>query len=123
MKVSLTDKMYDVLKSIALVWLPAAGTLYFTLSSIWGLPAAEQVVGSITAIDTFLGVGLRLSSGNYSPKMDGHLVVDDSDPDTTKAQLSIGTPPQELIKLDHIKLKVVHPALDSPPIPGPHGGS
>ena len=58
-------KVYDVLKQIAMYWLPALGTLYFTLSGIWGLPYGEQIVGTITAIDTFLGVILGISKSNY----------------------------------------------------------
>lgn len=59
------DKVYDILKWIALVLLPGASTLYFALAGIWGFPCAEQVVGSITAIDTFLGVLLGISSATY----------------------------------------------------------
>lgn len=62
----LTGKTYDVLKFIAQVGLPAAGTLYFTLAGLWGLPAAEQVVGTIVAVDTFLGVILQISSSNFN---------------------------------------------------------
>ena len=58
-------KVYDVLKQIAMYWLPALGTLYFTLSGIWGLTYGEQIVGTITAIDTFLGVILGISKSNY----------------------------------------------------------
>lgn len=58
-------KVYDILKQIAMYWLPALGTLYFTLSGIWGLPYGEQIVGTITAIDTFLGVILGISKSNY----------------------------------------------------------
>ena len=54
----MNDKTYDVLKWIATYLLPALGTLYFALAQIWNLPYGEQVVGSITAIDTFLGVVL-----------------------------------------------------------------
>ena len=61
----LSDKMYDVLKWIAQYLLPAAGTLYFALAGIWGLPYGEQVVGTITAVDTFLGVLLGISSVQY----------------------------------------------------------
>jgi len=64
----MTNKTYDILKWIALVVLPAIGTLYFALSSIWGLPYGEQIVGTITAIDTFLGALLGLSSINYKNK-------------------------------------------------------
>lgn len=61
----LKNKTYDVLKWIALYLLPALGTLYFALSGIWGLPYGEQVVGTITAADTFLGVLLGISSASY----------------------------------------------------------
>lgn len=61
----MSNKMYDVLKWIAMVVLPAVGTLYFALAGIWGFPYAEQIVGTITAIDTFLGVVLGITSSNY----------------------------------------------------------
>jgi len=60
-----SNKVYDVLKWIAQYFLPAVGTLYFTLASIWNFPYGEQVVGTITAMDTFLGVLLGLSSSQY----------------------------------------------------------
>lgn len=59
------DKVYDVLKAIAMIILPALGTLYFALAGIWGWPYAEQIVGTITAIDTFLGVILGISTMQY----------------------------------------------------------
>ena len=61
----LSNKVYDVLKWIAMYLLPAAGTLYFALSGIWGLPYGEEVVGTITAVDTFLGVILGISTAQY----------------------------------------------------------
>lgn len=62
----LTGKLYDLLKFIALVLLPALGSAYFALSDIWGLPDGKQVVGSITVVDTFLGGVLHLSNLNYN---------------------------------------------------------
>ena len=59
------DKVYDVLNWIAQYLLPALGTLYFALAGIWGLPFGEQIVGTIVAIDTFLGVLLGISSNTY----------------------------------------------------------
>lgn len=61
----MNDKVYDILKWIAQIALPALGTLYFALAAAWGLPYGEQVVGTITAIDTFLGALLGISSANY----------------------------------------------------------
>lgn len=61
----MNNKVYDVLKYIAQIVLPALGTLYFALAGIWNFPYAEQVVGTISAVDTFLGVILKISSNNY----------------------------------------------------------
>lgn len=61
----LSDKVYDILKWIALIALPAVGTLYFALANVWGLPYGEQVVGTVTAIDTFLGALLGISTAAY----------------------------------------------------------
>ena len=65
MKTLLSNKQYDVLKWAAQILLPALGTLYFALAGIWGFPFGEQIVGTITAIDTFLGVILGISSSQY----------------------------------------------------------
>lgn len=62
----LSNKMYDLLKWIAMYFLPAVGTLYFALAGIWNLPYGEQIVGSITAVDTFLGVILGISTIQYN---------------------------------------------------------
>lgn len=62
----LSNKTYDILKYIAQIVLPALGTLYFALASIWGLPYGEQIVGTITAIDAFLGALLGISSAKYN---------------------------------------------------------
>ncbi len=62
----LSDKVYDVLKWIAMYLLPALGTLYFALAGIWNFPCGEEVVGTITAIDTFLGVILGISTAQYN---------------------------------------------------------
>ena len=66
----MSNKVYDALKWIAMYLLPALGTLYFALSGIWGLPYGEQIVGTITAIDTFLGVVLGISTVQYSKRVD-----------------------------------------------------
>lgn len=65
---TMSDKTYKVLKWIAQYFLPAIGTLYFALASIWNLPYGEQVVGTVTAVDTFLGVILGISTAQYNKK-------------------------------------------------------
>lgn len=69
----LSDKVYDVLKWIAQYFLPAVGTLYFALAGIWGLPYGEEIVGTITAVDTFLGVLLGISSIQYNKKSQNNI--------------------------------------------------
>lgn len=64
----MSNKVYDVLKWIAQILLPAVGTLYFALAQIWGFPYGEQIVGTITAVDAFLGVCLGISSVQYKEK-------------------------------------------------------
>lgn len=67
----MNDKLYKILKWIAMIFLPAIGTLYFALAGIWGFPYAEQVVGTITAVDTFLGVILGISTMQYNKRLEG----------------------------------------------------
>lgn len=61
----MTNKQYDILKLIAQIILPALGTLYFALAGIWGLPYGEQIVGTIAAVDTFIGAILHYSKAKY----------------------------------------------------------
>ena len=62
----LSNKYYDTLKWIAQILLPAFATLYFALSKIWGLPYGEEIVGTISAIDVFLGALLGISTVYYN---------------------------------------------------------
>lgn len=62
----MSNKTYDILKFIAQIILPALATLYFALASLWNLPYAEAIVGTITAIDAFLGALLGLSTIKYN---------------------------------------------------------
>lgn len=63
MKIS--NKVYDILVWIAQIVLPALGTLYAGLATIWGVPYGEQVIGTIVIVDTFLGTILKISSTQY----------------------------------------------------------
>jgi hypothetical protein len=62
----MNNKTYDVLKWVAQILLPAVATLYFAIAQIWGLPYGEQIVGTITAIDAFLGALLGISTYQYN---------------------------------------------------------
>ena len=65
----MNNKTYDTLKWIAQYLLPALGALYFALAGIWGLPYGEQIVGTIVAVDTFLGVILGISTAQYNKQI------------------------------------------------------
>lgn len=103
----ITGKLYNWLKFLALVAFPAAGTLYFVLAGIWELPSAEQVVGTIVAVDTFLGVILQISSSNYnSSTAQGTLGIHET-PDGKTFQLELdGDPEYELEGKDRVVFKV-----------------
>ncbi len=62
----MNNKTYDVLKWVAQILLPAVATLYFAIAQIWGLPYGEEIVGTITAIDAFLGALLGISTYQYN---------------------------------------------------------
>lgn len=61
----MSNKMYDILAIIGRLILPALGTLYFALARIWNLPLAEEIVGTIAAVTTFLNTVLKVQSNAY----------------------------------------------------------
>jgi imidazoleglycerol phosphate synthase glutamine amidotransferase subunit HisH len=79
-EMKLSNKTYDQAKFVAQILLPGVGTLYFAIAAIWGLPKADEVVGTITAVDAFLGLLLGLSSSSYNKdasNYDGEVFVED----------------------------------------------
>lgn len=66
---TLNNKVYDVMKWVALIGLPATGSLYYGLAGIWALPYAEQVVATIIVVNTFLGAVLGVSTYQYNKKI------------------------------------------------------
>lgn len=108
----LSNKQYDFIKYLAQILLPAVGALYFGLAQIWGLPNAEQVVGTFTTVDIFLGATLLLSSKQYDKsdaKYDGALVIDSSDPDKDLYSFEVGAPLDELSDKRTLTFKVQNP--------------
>jgi Putative phage holin Dp-1 len=107
----MVSRHYDLLKVLAQIWIPGIATLYFTLAQIWGIPYATEVVGSLTAVDTFLGVILRISTDKYVPPSDGQLLIDHSDPEKGKLVFNLETSLDEIPDKDHVRLKV-YPVTD-----------
>lgn len=66
----MSDKVYDILAIIGRLVLPALGTLYFALAKIWNLPLAEEIVGTIAAVTTFLNAVLKIQSNAYWADID-----------------------------------------------------
>lgn len=67
----MNDKVYDILKWIALIALPAIATLWYTLGKIWGFPYLAEIGATLVALDTFLGAILGISNLQYKAKMGG----------------------------------------------------
>lgn len=68
----LSNKLYDIMKWLVIIVLPALATLYAALSAVWAWPYSDQVVTTITAVDTFLGAVLCISTVNYKKRGDGN---------------------------------------------------
>ena len=66
----MSNKVYDILKWIAMIVLPASATLYLGLSNVWGLPYGEQLSTTITLVNTFLGTVLMISTHQYNKRVD-----------------------------------------------------
>ena len=93
----LSNKVYDVLKWIVVIVLPALSAAYFALAGIWNLPYAEQVVGTVAVITTLLGALLGLSTASYNKSedsYDGKLLVNTADPSKDTFTIDLGSTTQ-----------------------------
>lgn len=110
----LNNKAYGVLKWIALVLLPAVGALYFGLAQIWGLPNAEEVIGTVTVVDTFLGVLLGLSTKAYNnsdAKYDGSFDVEPAPGGRKIYSLELKPRTEETLESkDELRFKINNPS-------------
>lgn len=68
--ITMSNKVYNILKWVAMIVLPALATLYLGLSNVWGLPYGEEVSTTITLINTFLGTVLMISTNQYNKRVD-----------------------------------------------------
>lgn len=125
-KVMLEDGAYAFGKKAVQVFIPALSTLYFTLATIWKLPDASEVVGSLAALAVFLGVALHLSSTQYDASGAAHDGTVSIAPNETGSVLSMHLDPADVAGKDSISLKVVPPVptqqqLPTSPPPPPSG--
>jgi len=102
------NKRYDQLKFIAQVLLPGLGAAYFTLAGIWSLPLADEVVGTITVLDTFLGLFLGVKSKKYmksDDRFDGSVSIHDNEEEGTSS-VGFHVNPDSLTTKDEVTLRV-----------------
>jgi hypothetical protein len=109
MNITFRNRVYDILKPVTTTLLPGAGALYFALAGIWGFPNGEQVVGTIAAVNVFLGLFVTISSATYNrsdKKYDGDIeVVEDPDGKLTFG-LGLNTVPEDLKDKQQVLFRV-----------------
>lgn len=109
----ITGKMYDYLKWLAQVVLPGVGAAYFALAGLWGLPAAEEVAGTILVVDTFLGVLLGLSQVSYGKQVGGgvaHVIPKQGGGITYS--LVLDGDPSDIADMKEVRFRVIRPSPD-----------
>jgi hypothetical protein len=111
------DKMYDFAKKSVQIYIPAVSSAYFALSSIWGFPSPEKVVGSLAVLATLLGVLLHISSVQYESSgaaYDGTVHLTPTDDGSV---MTMNLDPQDLVDKSKVTLKVKSPVPELPEIP------
>ena len=104
----LSNRVYDILKWLALYLLPGLSALYFAVSTIWGLPYGKEVVGTFAAITAFIATILGISTSTYNKidHSDGTLEIDTENWDVDKYKLSLTTGLDDIQYKKEITLKV-----------------
>lgn len=107
----LSTKTYEFFKKLVQIGLPACGSLYFSLSAVWGLPYADEVVGTLAIVSTFLGTVLMISSKTYKalePDHDGEMVIEHTEDGRVIYALQLNGDPEKLSESGSVSFKVVH---------------
>lgn len=102
----LSNKTYDFLNALVRVVLPAFATLYFTLSEIWGMPWASEIVGTSAAVALFGGLVIKLARNGWVETTDGTLVIDDTDEQLSSFGFEGGKMLHDFNDKQIVKLKV-----------------
>lgn len=114
----LSNSVYDKLKPVTQVWLPALGSLYFGLSQIWDYPYGEEVVGSIALLTTFFGVILGVTTKQYEAYKElhtvhaGDIVVNEGEDGKKIFTLDLGVEPEVLMNREQVTFNITHPDND-----------
>lgn len=103
----MNNKTYDILKFVALIVLPALGTLYGALANIWGFPYGEQILGTIAAVEVFLGAVLGISSSKYYKTGKDTVGTVSVNPETDEVDFNFEEmSAKELSEMKQVKIKV-----------------
>lgn len=110
----LNDKVYNFLKWLVVICLPAVGAAYFTLSDLWNLPKSFEVVGTITVIQTFLGGIVGVSSYNYGKTTERHAGVishtgNDVDTGLPDLAMTVQKDPRDLVQKKRVVFDIEPP--------------
>lgn len=62
----LPNKVYDILKWVALVALDAIGICYKTMATIWAWPLGDEILSTCAALSVFIGALIGISAANYN---------------------------------------------------------
>jgi hypothetical protein len=106
----MSNKVYEFLKKVTTIFLPAFSTLYIALAELWDLPASLQVAGTCAALATFLGVCLGISSSTYrklDTAYDGNVVVNENPDGGILYSLEPDVPLDSIQDMPELRLKVV----------------
>ena len=60
------DKVYDLLKWVTMIVIPALATAYVGLAAVWGWPYAEEIAKTAAVVCTLLGALLGISTAQYN---------------------------------------------------------
>lgn len=61
----LSNKWYDRIKWVAILFIPALATLILTVGKIWSLPYYDNIAATVTAFGVFLAAILGISTAAY----------------------------------------------------------
>lgn len=105
---TLSDTLYNRLRFLSVIVLPALGSAYFALAGLWSLPKPDEVVGTIVILDTLMGIVVRTARRSYEKseaRFDGTITVT-PDEDPARSNLRVQLDPEAIAGKDEVTIKV-----------------
>lgn len=107
--VLLSNSIYDKVVAASLYILPALAAAYFGLAQIWGLPKAEEVLGTTAVLETLIGALVKVSRVTYNnsdARYDGQIVVNPSPSDDGTSSLHVALSPEAIATKKEISVRI-----------------